>query len=128
MAANTEHLAFSLDAVRPQSTRREPRADTVRIVQYTRFPRVGPDSAQHVGFTRDLSAYGLCIGADDPEEPGTMLRVIVREIDGRATRPSIVRVVWCAETGDDRYWIGLEQLTGGPTAARKTRNAIDTSL
>ncbi len=128
MAANTEHLAFSLDAVRPQPIRLEPRADTVRIVQYTSFPRVSPDSAQRVGFTRDLSAYGLCIGADDPEEPGTMLRVIVREIDGRATRPSIVRVVWCAETGDDRYWIGLEQLTGGPTAARKTRNAIDTPL
>jgi len=128
LAVSTEHLAFSLDAVRPQPIRREPRVDTVRIVQYTRFPRIGPDPARRVGFTRDLSANGLCIGADDPEEPGTMLRVIIREIDGRARRPSIVRVAWCAETGDDRYWIGLEQLTGGPTMDRKTRNAVDASL
>ena len=128
MAASTEHLACWLDAVRPQPIRCEPRSDTVRIVQFTRFPRVGPDPAQRIGFTRDLSAYGLCIGADDPEEPGTMLRVIVREIDGRAMRPAIVRVAWCAETGDGRYWIGLEQLTGGPTAARETRNAMDDSL
>ncbi len=128
MAANTKPLAFSLDAVRPQRIRCEPRADTVRIVHYTRFPRMGPDSAWRVGFSRDLSAYGLCIGADDPEGPGSLLRVIIREIDGRATRPSIVRVAWCAEARDDRYWIGLEQLTVGPTAARETGNAVDASL
>ncbi len=128
MAASTEPLAFPLDTVRPHRIRREPRTDTVRIVHYTRFPRVGSDSAWRVGFSRDLSAYGLCIGADDPEESGSMLRVIIREIDGRATRPSIVRVAWCAETRDERYWIGLEQLTVGPTAARETRSAIDASL
>jgi hypothetical protein len=115
MAASIEDLAFTLDAIRPQPMRREPRADTVRIVEYTRFPRVGPDSARRVGFTRDLSAWGLCIGADDPETPGSLLRVIVREVDGRASRPTIARVVWCSETEDERFWIGLEQLTGGPT-------------
>ena len=111
MSTSADQLAFTLDALHPGPIRREPRTDTVRIVEFTRFPRVGPDHGPRVGFTRDLSASGMCIGADEPESVGALLRVAIRDLDGRPSRPCIERVVWCSRTRDGRHWVGLERLT-----------------
>ena len=75
MSTSADQLAFTLDALRPGRIRREPRRDTVRIVEYTRFPRVGPDRGPRIGFTRDISASGMCIGTEEPESVGALLRV-----------------------------------------------------
>jgi len=111
VSISTDQLAFTLDALRPGPIRREPRRDTVRIVEYTRFPRVGPDRGPRIAFTRDLSASGMCVGSDEPESVGALLRVTIRDLDGRPSRPCIERVVWCSRARDGRHWVGLERLT-----------------
>jgi len=111
VSISADQLAFTLDALRPGPIRRESRKDTVRIVEYTRFPRVGSDRGPRIGFTRDLSASGMCIGADEPETLGALLRVTIRDLDGHPSRPCIERVAWCSRARDGRHWIGLERLT-----------------
>jgi hypothetical protein len=88
--------------------RREAREDTVRIVEYTPFPRSDSQRRPRTGFTRDLSKSGMCIGADESEGVGSLLRVCLRGIDGQRERSAINRVVWCSAERDGRFWIGLE--------------------
>ena len=57
--------------------RREAREDTVRIVEYAAFPRASADHRTRIGFTRDLSGAGMCIGVDETERKGALLRVVV---------------------------------------------------
>ncbi|MGI9592865.1 MAG: PilZ domain-containing protein [Myxococcota bacterium] len=94
-----------------ETCRREPRADVVRIVEYTRFPRMDEDATARVAFTRDLSASGMCIGADGPEPPDALLRVTLRGVDGQPGVTVVDRVVWCSPAHDGRWWIGLESVT-----------------
>lgn len=94
-----------------RGSRREERHDAVRIVEYTRFPRVGAGAGPRFAFTRDHSASGMCIGCDEPEPPGALLRLSVRDLDGRASSPRLERVVWCEPAGDGRFWLGLERVT-----------------
>ena len=114
MTSLLDHLALAFDsftdAYRPPF-RSEPRRDEVRIVEYTPFPRTSAEQGPRIGFTRDLSPSGLCIGSDRPEPVGTLPRVVLRGADGRSDRPCIDRVVWCEPTHDGRYWIGLERVT-----------------
>jgi hypothetical protein len=107
--------SLTLDADRESSAqeRREPRTRAVRIVEYTHFPRTEAGAAPHVGFTRDLSDSGMCIGVAAAEEVGSLLRVTLRGIDGIAQRPGVERVVWCARAPDGRHWLGLERIEGG---------------
>ena len=102
---------FVIDARRDGGVRREPRVDALRIVEYARFPRVGAEARPRVGFTRDFSATGMCVGADDASPVGALLRVTVRELDGLPARTTIERVVWCEAQRDGRYWVGLERLS-----------------
>jgi hypothetical protein len=88
----------------------EPRSDAVRIVEYTRFPRFSTELQPKLGFTRDLSPTGLCIGADHGEEIGALLRLCVRDVAGTSSEPIVARVVWTQPARDDRHWIGLSLL------------------
>jgi hypothetical protein len=110
MAINAEQLADALDDLGPVCPRREPREQTVRVVEYTRFPRAGDDALPRFGFTRDISVSGMCIGADEPEPVGALLRVTMRDLDGQPRKPSVERVAWCSRARDGRHWIGLERL------------------
>jgi len=91
--------------------RREEREEIVRVVEYTPFPRQTSDPQVRLGFTRDISPHGMCLGVDAPEPVGSLLRVTVRASDGRPSRESVERVVWCEAERDGRFWIGLEQQT-----------------
>jgi hypothetical protein len=95
-------------AVNSDAVRKEPREESLRIVEYARFPRISPGQRSRIGFTRDVSEAGMCLGADDAEPIGSLLRVTVRSLDGRPRSPSIHRVVWCSTERDGRYWLGLE--------------------
>ena len=109
-----ENLALAFDAIARSYRspfRSEPRRDEVRIVEYTPFPRVAANEQARIGFTRDVSESGLCIGSDHPEAVGTLLRVLIRGSDGRPEPACIERVVWCRPAGDGRHWIGLERVT-----------------
>ncbi len=114
MAAPPKQLAVALSSLEPgepPSRRAHPRIENVRIVEYTPFPRLAPDQHPRGGFTRDLSEGGMCIGVDDPEPVGALLRVTLLGVDGCPGRPCVERVVWCSQARDSRHWLGLEQLT-----------------
>ena len=95
-------------ALNSDAIRREPRDESLRIVEYARFPRISPEQRPRIGFTRDVSEAGMCLGVDDAEPIGSLLRVTVRSLEGRPRSPSIHRVVWCSTERDGRYWLGLE--------------------
>ncbi len=95
------------------AVRREPREDVVRIVEYSPFPRVSGDQRQRTGFTRDVSDSGMCLGVDAAEPVGSLLRAVVRDIDGRSTLDSLTRVEWCRRSCDGRWWLGLSLLANG---------------
>lgn len=73
----------------------EDRLAFVRGVELCRFPRVGAEEGLHSGFTRDVSKSGMCLRVTSAEREGTLLRVVVNEIDGRRGPERIVRVAWC---------------------------------
>ena len=100
--------------------RREERQAAVRIVDYSCFPRTAADPGSRVGVTRDLSASGMCIGVDDAEQPGALLRVTLLGVDGHPMRCGTWRVVWCRSEQDGRHWLGLELVA----EARASQSAL----
>lgn len=90
--------------------RAEKRERVVRVVEYSHYPRISKDERRNVGFTRDESPSGMCLAVSAREAKGTLLRVALRNVDGRATLDALVRVVWCDARPDGRYWLGLALL------------------
>jgi hypothetical protein len=124
MAAATEPI---LTIIAPGSTgvRGEKREETIRIVEYSRFPRVAPLQELRIGFTRDLCAAGMCLGVDECEPVGSLLRLSVRDVAGQCADAFIGRVVWTGAEPDGRFWLGLELLTEAPTWNPAIRPAAD---
>lgn len=96
--------------------RREARQELVRVAEYERCTRTGPRAELSIGFTRDVSRNGLCLGVDHPERIGAHLQVTLRH-RGRRTRPARARVAWCAPAYGGRWWLGLD-LGAAPQAHR----------
>lgn len=109
MAEESDALA-RVDRVSTTGIRREEREEMVRVIEYSPFPRIAPQQLR-VGFSRDLSRSGLCLGIDECEDVGSLLRLSIRDVEGRAGDPRVGRVVWRSETCDGRHWIGVELLT-----------------
>jgi hypothetical protein len=84
------------------------REETVRLVEYAPFPRVHRDPQWRQGFTLDLSPRGLCVRAKEVAPIDSLLRIIVRSVDGRPALEAVARVAWVARSraGDPR--MGLE--------------------
>lgn len=100
------------EGARRLESRRELRERTVRRVEYAPFPRVGSDTRQRVGFTRDASASGMGLGVEEPQAVGSLLRVMVQKVDGRPDFDAVARVAWCREEtepgpGAPAMWLGL---------------------
>ena len=93
--------------------RREGREQIVRHVEYTAFPRVSAHQRERVGFTRDVSASGMCLRAEAAEPIGSLLRLVTHRLDGRPAEEAIGRVVWCSPTADGAVWLGLSVLERG---------------
>ena len=102
-------LTTSPSTPEPVPVRCETRVESVRIIEYAPVPRSSAEGSRY-GFTRDFSASGMCVGVDEREPAGSLLRVTLRGIDGRPAQTAIERVVWCSEARDGRYWLGLEQV------------------
>ena len=101
--------------------RRENRIDEVRCAEYTPFPRVRAEQRPRMGFTRDVSPLGMCLGVDEPESLGSLFRIEVRDLDGHSSGATIGRVVWCESARDGRYWVGLDLLCEtGRVGSKKT--------
>lgn len=94
--------------------RRERRDRTVRSVEYGPYPRTSRGERMRIGFTRDSSESGMCLGSDYAIEPGELQRVIVQGASGQPTLDLVARVVWCRPRGNrKRFWIGLENVASG---------------
>jgi hypothetical protein len=106
--------------------RREEREETVRVVEYSSFPRMAPEPALQMGFTRDISRSGMCLGVDRREDVGTLLRLSVRDVEGRPAEARIGRVVWTSSERDGRHWLGVKLVTAPPSrlAAAPARRAV----
>lgn len=117
MSAALTKLTTAESAAVLTPVRRGPRKDEVRIAEYAPFPRSSAEHQPRIGFTRDVSALGMCLGVDAPEEVGALLRVDVKRLDGRSIGASVGRVVWCAPVQNGRFWLGLDLMCepGGDT-------------
>jgi hypothetical protein len=87
--------------------RREKRDPLVRQVEINPFPRVLLAEGQQTGMTRDLSASGLCLRTEKEQSVGSLLRVVVRGVDGRPALESVGRVAWCRPVRGGACWVGL---------------------
>jgi hypothetical protein len=94
--------------------RREQRERIIRLVEYAPFPRVRADQRRRSAFTRDISPSGMCLGVDFAEPEGSLLRIIVRCVDGRPTQDVLARVEWCRSHLDGHLWLGMSFM--GPSA------------
>ena len=119
-------------------SRRGPRNKTVRIVEVTPVTRgslprkrnsapsgnrstARTDAATRtgarplrMGFTRDLSDSGMCLGLDEISPVGSLLQVTLQDLEGSPRRQAVGRVVWSRHDTDSRFWHGLELLGNGP--------------
>jgi len=101
------------DAVARQVTegfalRREARNEVLCVAEVSAFPRSSMGEGTRTGFALDQSASGLCIQLGDSVPLGVLLRVVLRDFEGRVTRESIGRVAWCRATELGRFSIGVE--------------------
>jgi len=117
MAAATEPAID--DRTFNSGVRREERVQAIRVVEYSSFPRIAPHTELRRGFTRDFSNWGMCLGVDECEPVGALLRLSLRDVGGRADDTRIGRVVWSQPTRDGRFWLGIELLVVAPQAARR---------
>ena len=90
--------------------RREPRREGLRQVDYSPFPRMSLDAGQTLGLLINESDAGFCLVANEPEEVGALLRVMVRGLHGHTSRDVVARVVWSEATDEGRCRMGLELL------------------
>jgi hypothetical protein len=102
-------------------TRRERRETVVRHVEYYPYPRARSDQCLRIGFTRDLSPSGMCVRVDTPERVGSLLRVTLREVDGRPMLESIARIAWSTPSIDGGLWIGLTLMEASRTRPIRVR-------
>lgn len=103
------------------ASRREPRESIVRLVEYAPFPRIRADQRRAVGFTRDLSPSGMCLGATEALPVGSLLHVVVRCVDGRPTLDSLAQVAWCDRTEEGDVLLGLRLVSEPRPAPRFVR-------
>jgi hypothetical protein len=100
---------------------RDTRERTVRQVEFSQFPRATRGDGTQLGFTRDESASGMCLGADHAEPLGALLRIVVRGTDGRPALDCVARVVWTRERNDGRWWLGVQIVQRGSRLALAVR-------
>lgn len=103
----------------PRSVRQE----AMRQIDYAPFPRTNCKRGPQGGLSLNESETGLCIAISRPEPVGSLLRVMIRGVDGRKVRDVVTRVVWCDRSDDGRYRAGLALLREGRAQMMKVRAA-----
>ena len=90
--------------------RREPREQTVHLVEYSRYPRRLANEERQICYTQDISVSGLGLDLRERLWPGELLQVTLRNIDGTVLIDGLARVVWCREAEGGRSRAGLAML------------------
>ncbi len=95
-------------AGRPRPVRKVRRDETVRLVEYAPFPRIQRDQQWRQGLTLDHSSRGLCVRAKEVAPIGSLLRIILRNVDGQPALDGVARVTWSEHTSGGSTRMGLE--------------------
>lgn len=85
----------------------------VCVVECCPFPRVSATRGWRGGFARERSATAMCLELDAAQPVGSLLRIVVRGIDGRATLDVLGRVTSCSER-DDRVRLDVALVETAP--------------
>jgi hypothetical protein len=101
-----------------RNRRREPRQRLVRPVEYAPFPRTSGEQLERRGVTRDVSTSGMCLRLEAPEPVGSLLRVIVADVEGRPALGSVGRVAWARPVAEGVWHVGLAVVTFRPIGQR----------
>ena len=72
---------------------------------------------------RSRSASGLCIRSQTPEPAGSVLRVVVRDLDDRPAIDVLARVVWCQRLAERRFRFGLSVIIENQRVMKRVRPA-----
>jgi PilZ domain len=108
--------------------RSEVRQRVVHLVEYSRYPRRDPREDRRVAYTQDRSKTGLGLDLPEAIEPGELLRITLRGIDGEVDMDGLARVVWCKASESGRARAGLEMLReGGEKPMMRSRNSTNGS-
>ncbi len=102
--------------------RRTDRERAVQVAEYAPYPRVSSDQRRRIAFTVDRSEQGMCLNGDAGEQPGTLLRVVLRGVDGRPTLDVLARVIWLTPRDDGRFQMGLSVVAEGMRRMRVVRH------
>jgi hypothetical protein len=97
----------------------------MRLVEYTPFPRVRRDQRWRHGFTLDLSSRGLCLRTEEVAPIGSLLRVIVRSVDGRPSLDAVARVAWATHGLGGAPRLGLEIMASRPPRPVRLRPSCE---
>jgi hypothetical protein len=88
----------------------ETRQRVVHVVEYSRYPRRDPGEDQRIAYTQDRSKTGLGLDLPEGVQPGELLRIRLRGIDGEIDMDALARVVWCENLSTGRARAGLAML------------------
>lgn len=91
-------------------SREEARDTLVQVVEYSRYPRHSIGEMRRVAYTQDRSSTGLGLDLPEAVEPGELLQIAVRQIDGQITVRGLARVVWCEPAEQGRARAGVAML------------------
>jgi len=121
-------LAFDFggnaSAERSRPVRKVRRDETVRLVEFASFPRIERGPQWRHGFTLDLSLRGLCIRAKEVAPIDSLLRIILRNVDGQPALDCVARVAWFEHAAGVAPRMGLEVMASkGPRRARRETGA-----
>lgn len=105
MSANNANMEMS-----EVEARSEVRHRIVHLVEYSRYPRHDPRQERQVAYTQDRSKSGLGLDLPEAIEPGELLRITLRGIDGEVDMDGLARVVWCSASESGRARAGLAML------------------
>jgi hypothetical protein len=97
------------------SSREAERDETVRLVEFAPFPRVQRGQHWQHGVTVDLSPRGLCVRAQKTASIGSLLRVLIRSVDGMPALDCVARVVWSEHRPAGAPRMGLAVVASRPS-------------
>lgn len=95
---------------KPASTRVEHRDSVVQVVEYSRYPRRRAGETRRIAYTQDRSESGFGLDLPEPLDPGELLQLIVRDIDGEVALDGLARVIWCEPTRAGRARAGVSMM------------------
>lgn len=95
-----------------------------RLAEWSPFPRSRPDPQWQVGFARRVSTSALRLDVEHGVPVGSLLRVLLRDADGRPTLDAVTRVDWALQDDQARVTVGLSVVAEAGREPARVRPAL----